>query len=75
MDKLLEIGDFGIVRDIPSEMNILTNQNIILKQDNVKLKSNNRVLIFILVGVTAIIIYKNYVKPIKHTEDYESNDS
>ena len=73
-DQLLELGEIGILRDIPSEMNSLTDQNIILKQDIAKLKSSNRILIIILGVVSAYLIYRTYFKPGSETEDYEITD-
>ena len=32
MDKLLEIGEIGLLRDIPSDLAFLTNENKLLKQ-------------------------------------------
>lgn len=75
IDQLLEFGDVGILRDIPSELTNLTKENTFLKQANTKLKSNNRTLLIILAGLTAYFIYQNYLNPNRETEDYESNDS
>ena len=75
IDQLLELGEIGILRDIPSELSQLTNENGFLMQENAKLKSRNRILLIILVGVSVYIVYKKYFKPNRETEEYESNDS
>jgi hypothetical protein len=58
MDKLLEIGEIGLLRDIPSELTFLTNNNNLLKQRNCKLKFEKRILIFSVVVLVIYIIWR-----------------
>jgi hypothetical protein len=54
MDKLLEIGEIGLLRDIPSDLTFLANENKLHKQSIGKLKFEKRILIC---GVVVLIIY------------------
>jgi hypothetical protein len=45
MEKLLEIGEIGLLRDIPAELTFMTSENNFLKQSNDKLKFEKRILI------------------------------
>jgi hypothetical protein len=57
MDKLFEIGEIGPLRDIPSELTFLTNENGILKQRNSKLKFEKQILICSIVLLVIYIIW------------------
>ena len=54
MDKLLEIGEIGLLRDIPSDLTFLTNDNTLLKHTNNKLKIEKRLL---LCGIVVLVLY------------------
>jgi len=54
MEKLLEIGEIGLLRDIPSEMTFLTNENKLLKQSIGKVKFEKRILIC---GIVVLVLY------------------
>jgi hypothetical protein len=54
MDKLLEIGEIGPLRDIPSDLTFLTNENKFYKQRIGKLKFEKRILIC---GIVILVIY------------------
>jgi hypothetical protein len=54
MDKLLEIGEIGLLRDIPSDLTFLTNENKLLKHTNNKLKIEKR---FLLCGIVILVLY------------------
>ena len=62
MDKLLEIGEIGILRDIPSELTIMTNENKLLKQNISKVKFENRILVFSIVVLVLFIIWSEIKK-------------
>ncbi len=34
-DRLLEIGEIGLLRDIPAELDLLTNENNLLKAEGI----------------------------------------
>lgn len=57
MDKLFEIGEIGPLRDIPSEMTFMTNENNLLKQSNNKLKFEKQILIYSIVLLVIYIIW------------------
>ena len=54
MNKLLEIGEIGLLRNIPSELTFLTKENNLLKQSNSKLKFEKQILVW---GIVALMIY------------------
>ncbi len=58
MDRLLEIGDIGIIRDIPAELTKLTDDNQMLKAKNRKQKIAIIILVAIIIGAV-IHIQKN----------------
>ncbi len=74
MDGLLELGEIGIVRDIPSELTQLTNVNGLLIKENAKLKTRYRIVSIILACVTIYAIYRIFLKPEKRT-DHEFADT
>jgi hypothetical protein len=57
MNQLLEMGEIGLLRDIPSELTIMANENNLLKQNNSKLRFEKRILIFCMVGLVLYIIW------------------
>ena len=73
-DNLLELGEIGILRNIPEELTQLTNENGFLIQENSKLKSTNRILGFLLTGAMIYIIYQIYIISERQTEDHEYTD-
>jgi hypothetical protein len=67
MDKLLEIGEIGLLRDIPAELTFMTNENYFLKKSNDKLKFEKTILIcgviFLIVAIVWIELEKNEEEP------------
>jgi hypothetical protein len=51
------MGEIGLLRDIPSELTIMANENNLLKQNNSKLRFEKRILIFCMVGLVLFIIW------------------
>jgi hypothetical protein len=68
MDKLLEIGEIGLLRDIPSEITFMTNENKLLKQSIGKLNFEKRILICSIVALVLYIIWCEYRKSEKHVD-------
>ena len=62
MDKLLEIGEIGLLRDIPSDLIFLTNENKFYKQSIVNLKFEKRILICDIVVLVIYIIWSEIKK-------------
>lgn len=54
MDKLFEIGEIGQLRDIPSDLAFLTDENILLKQRISKSKIEKT---FLVLSIVVLIIY------------------
>jgi hypothetical protein len=69
MKKLLEIGEIGLLRDIPSELTIMTNENNLLKQNNSKLRFEKRILIFSMVALVLYIIWSGIKKKDEKAEN------
>lgn len=59
MDRLLEIGEIGIMRDIPAELTKLTDDNQILKAKNSKQKTAIGILVVVLFGAGIYILKNN----------------
>jgi hypothetical protein len=57
MEKLLEIGEIGLLRDIPSELNFMTSENNLLRQNLNKVKLENKILVCSIVVLVIIIIW------------------
>ena len=57
MDKLFEIGEIGLLRDIPSEMTFMTNENKLLKQSVSNMKFEKQILICSIVALVLYIIW------------------
>jgi hypothetical protein len=57
MEKLLEIGEIGLLRDIPAELTFMTNETTLLKQSNDKLKFEKRILILSVIFLVVYIIW------------------
>ena len=57
MDKLLEIGEIGLLRDIPSELTFMTNENILLKQSIGKVKFEKWILVISIIVLVSYIIW------------------
>jgi len=68
-DKLFELGEIGVLQDIPQEMISLANDNNVLKQENTLIKTRNRILIILLVGLTTYLIYRHFNK--KQYKDHD----
>jgi len=66
MDKLLEIGEIGLLRDIPSDLIFLTNENKLLKQSIGKLKFVKGILVCSIVALVVYIIWSEIKKSDKH---------
>lgn len=66
MNKLLEIGEIGLLRDIPSDLIFLTNENKLLKQSIGKLKFVKRILVCSIVALVVYIIWSEIKKNDKH---------
>ena len=66
MDKLLEIGEIGLVRDIPSDLTFLTNENKLLKQSIGKLKFVKGILVCSIVVLVVYIIWSEIKKSDEH---------
>jgi hypothetical protein len=66
MDKLLEIGEIGLLRDIPSDLAFLTNENKLLKQGIGKLKFEKQILICSIVALVLYIIWCEFRKRDEH---------
>ena len=64
MDGLLEIGEIGLLRNIPEELDMLTSQINVLKKENNRLKSYLRIGGAVL---AVIIVYRLY-KTVKNRE-------
>ena len=62
MEKLLEIGQIGLLRDIPAELTFMTNETNLLKQSNDKLKFEKRILIYGIIFLVAYIIWREIKK-------------
>lgn len=58
MDKLLEIGEIGLLRDVPSELFSLTNDNKLLRQNIDKVKFEKGILVSCLVVLILYIIWR-----------------
>jgi hypothetical protein len=69
MDKLLEIGEIGLLRDIPSDLTFLTKENNLLKQSNSKLKFEKQILVC---GIIALMIYIIW-REIKDSDEHVDN--
>lgn len=69
MDKLLEIGEIGLLRDIPSDLTFLTNENKLLKQNIGKLKFEKRILVC---GIVVLVIYIIWSEIKKRDEHFDS---
>jgi hypothetical protein len=46
MNRLFEIGEIGLLQDIPAELTFMTNENKLLIQKNDKLRFEKSILIF-----------------------------
>jgi hypothetical protein len=68
MDKLLEIGEIGLLRDIPSDLAFLTNENKLLKQGIGKLKFEKQILICSIVALVLYIIWCEFRKRDEHVD-------
>ena len=58
MDRLLEIGEIGILRDIPAELTKLIDDNQLLKVKNSTQKTAIIILVAVIIGAV-IYIQKN----------------
>jgi hypothetical protein len=70
MDRLLEIGEIGLLRDIPAEIDILTNENLLLKTRNARQKSELRFWHFVIAGIVIYFIWKEIKN--KTEDEYSS---
>jgi hypothetical protein len=57
MYKLLEIGEIGPLRDIPSELTFITTENKLLKQSIDKLKFEKTLLAWCIFALVFYIIW------------------
>ena len=69
MDRLLEIGEIGLIRDIPSELTCMTSEINLLKQNNNKLKFEKRILIFSMVVLVLYIVWSEIKKSDEKTDN------
>ncbi len=72
MEKLLEIGEIGLLRDIPAELTFMTNETNLLKQSNDKLKFEKRILIC---GIIFLITYIIWMELKKSDENLNSRSN
>ena len=56
MDKFFEIGEIGQLRDIPSDLSLLTNENIVLKQRINKSNIEKTLLVLSIVILILLIL-------------------
>ena len=68
MNKLLEIGEIGLLQDIPSELTFMTTENKLLKQDVCKLKFEKQILICSIVVLVLYIIWREFKKRDEHVD-------
>ena len=68
MNKLLEIGEIGLLQDIPSELTFMTTENKLLKQNVCKLKFEKQILICSIVALVLYIIWYEYRKRDEHVD-------
>lgn len=74
IDKLLEIGEIGLLRDIPAEIGSLINENNVLKARCTSQKSELRFLYIVIAGIIIYLIWKDSKKgTTKQTEDEHIN--
>lgn len=66
MENIVNCFELDFLKDIPTEMNQLQNENVELISSNRKLKTSLSVLIF---GLGVFIIYKTWIQ----TKDDENN--
>jgi hypothetical protein len=69
MNKILEISEIGLLRDIPSELTLMTNENKLLKQSVSKLKFEKQILIC---SIAALILYIIWCEFRKRDENVNS---
>jgi hypothetical protein len=69
MDKFLEIGEIGLLRDTSSDMTFLTNENSLIKQSNSKLKFEKKILVFSIIVLVLYIIWSE----IKNRDEHVDN--
>ena len=72
MDRLLEIGEIGLLRNIPEEIEILTNEIRILTSENSTLRLYLRIGVFALAGFA---LYRLIVGTNNESENDEYIDS
>lgn len=68
MDRLLEIGEIGIMRDIPAELTKLTDNNQMLKAKNSKQKTTIIILVAVIIGAVIYIQKKKAITKNEMTE-------
>ena len=68
MNKILEIGEIGVLRDIPFELTLLTNENKLLKQGVGKLKFEKQILICSIVALVLYIFWREFRNRDKHVD-------
>jgi hypothetical protein len=74
IDRLLEIGEIGLLKDIPAEIDILTNENVSLKTRNARQKSELRFWHIVVAAIVIYFFWKDFQKWIpKKTEDESIN--
>lgn len=69
MDKLLEIGEIGLLHDFPSEVTFLTDENKLLKQRIGTLKLEKWILVCSIIALASYLIWREIRKS---DEDYNS---
>ena len=68
MNKLLEIGEIGLLQDIPSELTFMTTENKLLKQNFCKLKFEKQILICSIIALVLYIIWCEFRKRDEHVD-------
>lgn len=71
MDKLLEIGEIGLIRDIPAEIGLLANENNVLKARCASQKSELRFLYIVIAGILIYILIKHNMSGLNNKKEDE----
>jgi hypothetical protein len=72
MNDLFEIGELGILRDIPAELSSKTKENIFLKAEISGQQKKMRLLWIFLGGIASFWIWDKYFRG-RNTTDENSN--
>lgn len=70
MEKLLEIGEIGILQNIPVEMTFLSKENAILKRKICSQKLHKQILVCGVIILISYIIWLEYKNMISGYKDH-----